>query len=287
MGRGIVNFLPMKTQQTLEPAALVNLLRGYGVEVKRTKKGHYLVRSPNGVDTAMIPSTPSDYRSMQNAMADLERIGLGLDRLKAQHERREEKRRERAAEREKIKLEQASQRAKAQEETMTTNKPDLLERPKNLPMQDIVYEILEDFGEEGSTFWPIVARVEEVVAERYVPGEAIHDGSVRSAVTAVAVKQGKTFDDIAGRKVWHYYLPQFLEDDDLGFPEPPEGVELGEISPEEAVKAVKAGRADLPVFDTFEVKESSLEGRHVRVTLTAEMDLDNYAQFLDWMEGVL
>lgn len=54
---------------------LTRELTRQGFEVRTTRRGHHLV-SKNGVVVAGVPGTPSDWRSLKNARADLRRAGF-------------------------------------------------------------------------------------------------------------------------------------------------------------------------------------------------------------------
>jgi predicted RNA binding protein YcfA (HicA-like mRNA interferase family) len=62
---------------TKEVKALVRHLRRQGFTVSLTKRsGHYKVRHPESPGMVILPSTPSDARSLRNAVAQLRRIGF-------------------------------------------------------------------------------------------------------------------------------------------------------------------------------------------------------------------
>lgn len=53
---------------------LVKELTRQGFDVRPTSRGHLSVRS-NGVQVAVLPGTPSDWRSTRNDLARLRRAG--------------------------------------------------------------------------------------------------------------------------------------------------------------------------------------------------------------------
>lgn len=54
---------------------LVKALEAQGFTTKVTKKGHVTVYGPDGAWVTTMAGTPSDHRSMRNAMAALRRAG--------------------------------------------------------------------------------------------------------------------------------------------------------------------------------------------------------------------
>lgn len=60
-------------------SAMTELLRelvNQGFTCRTTKRGHFLVYDPTGRVVTTLPSTPSDHRSMKNAIAVLRRAGF-------------------------------------------------------------------------------------------------------------------------------------------------------------------------------------------------------------------
>lgn len=55
---------------------LVASLRSMGYQVKPTRSGHYSVRAGGAI--VVLPGSPSDHRSLRNAMALLRRAGVAL-----------------------------------------------------------------------------------------------------------------------------------------------------------------------------------------------------------------
>ena len=53
---------------------LVRWLREHGYRIEKTGKGHYKVFAPNRV--VIMPSSPSDWRSVKNTVSDLRRAGV-------------------------------------------------------------------------------------------------------------------------------------------------------------------------------------------------------------------
>lgn len=51
-------------------------LDAQGFTWRRTSKGHVMVYAPDGRSVATLPGTPSDYRSLKNAIAALRRAGF-------------------------------------------------------------------------------------------------------------------------------------------------------------------------------------------------------------------
>lgn len=58
-----------------ETNKLIRKIRKAGWTVCKTKKAHWKVTSPSG-ESVVLPSTPSEYRSMRNTRALLRRAGL-------------------------------------------------------------------------------------------------------------------------------------------------------------------------------------------------------------------
>lgn len=54
--------------------ALVDAAEGWYYE--STQNNHYLVYHPDGYPVTTVPSTPSDWRSLPNALADMKRAGM-------------------------------------------------------------------------------------------------------------------------------------------------------------------------------------------------------------------
>lgn len=61
----------MKVGKALQP--LLDYAESHGFSVRRTRGGH-LRLSKRGRPPVFAPSTPSDYRSVQNAVAQLRRV---------------------------------------------------------------------------------------------------------------------------------------------------------------------------------------------------------------------
>jgi hypothetical protein len=60
-------------------SALTELLReleAQGFTWRTTKRNHILIYAPQGHVVTTLPSTPSDHRSMKNAIAGLRRAGF-------------------------------------------------------------------------------------------------------------------------------------------------------------------------------------------------------------------
>lgn len=55
---------------------LIRELQAQGFTTRTTKRGHILVYAPDGRMISTLPSTPSDHRSMKNAIATLRRAGF-------------------------------------------------------------------------------------------------------------------------------------------------------------------------------------------------------------------
>lgn len=55
---------------------IVRELERQGFTVTRTRKSHWIVRAASGQVVATLPSTPSDSRSLRNAIARLRRAGF-------------------------------------------------------------------------------------------------------------------------------------------------------------------------------------------------------------------
>lgn len=55
---------------------LLREARRQGWRVERTKKGHYKLWPPDGGPPEILPGTPSDWRSLKNAIARLRRRGF-------------------------------------------------------------------------------------------------------------------------------------------------------------------------------------------------------------------
>jgi ribosomal protein S25/predicted RNA binding protein YcfA (HicA-like mRNA interferase family) len=61
---------------TGDVAKLINNIRHQGWTVKRTSGGHYQARK--GQEVVVLPATPSDHRSLDNARASLRRAGANV-----------------------------------------------------------------------------------------------------------------------------------------------------------------------------------------------------------------
>lgn len=59
-----------------ETKELIKALEAQGYSVQRTRNSHWLIRNPEGKAIATMASTPSDPRSMKNAIAALRRHGF-------------------------------------------------------------------------------------------------------------------------------------------------------------------------------------------------------------------
>ncbi|WP_433330006.1 hypothetical protein [Spirillospora sp. CA-294931] len=59
-----------------EIARLIKVLETQGFSVTKTRKGHWLVRDPEGHVIATLASTPSDTRGFANSVARLRRAGF-------------------------------------------------------------------------------------------------------------------------------------------------------------------------------------------------------------------
>jgi hypothetical protein len=57
-------------------AGIIRELERQSFTVTRTAKNHWIVRSADGRRVATLPSTPSDRRSLLNALAALRRAGF-------------------------------------------------------------------------------------------------------------------------------------------------------------------------------------------------------------------
>lgn len=55
---------------------LLRALEAQGFTVTRTRSGHWLVRTADGLAVATIAGTASDHRSWRNALSVLRRAGL-------------------------------------------------------------------------------------------------------------------------------------------------------------------------------------------------------------------
>lgn len=55
---------------------IIKALEAQGFTVRRTSKGHWLVRNADGLAVGTISGTPSDHRSWRNALAPLKRAGF-------------------------------------------------------------------------------------------------------------------------------------------------------------------------------------------------------------------
>jgi hypothetical protein len=45
-------------------------------KAKRTKKGHWMLLAPDGLNKVLVSGTPSDRRSLTNAITDMRRYGF-------------------------------------------------------------------------------------------------------------------------------------------------------------------------------------------------------------------
>lgn len=59
-----------------EQAKLLKALQAQGFTVHRTSKNHLLVRDARGKAVTTLAGTPSDLRSMRNAISQLRRAGF-------------------------------------------------------------------------------------------------------------------------------------------------------------------------------------------------------------------
>lgn len=59
---------------TPEVRTLLDAARAAGARVRRTRSGHWQVFAPGGI--VIVPSTPSDWRGLRNARAELRRAGV-------------------------------------------------------------------------------------------------------------------------------------------------------------------------------------------------------------------
>jgi len=57
---------------------LIARIEAAGGTVNRTRKNHWQVRNQENRIVAVLPSTPSDVRSMRNCLADMKRGGLDV-----------------------------------------------------------------------------------------------------------------------------------------------------------------------------------------------------------------
>jgi predicted RNA binding protein YcfA (HicA-like mRNA interferase family) len=55
---------------------IVEQLEAQGFRCRTTRKGHIMVYAPEGHVVTTLPSTPSDTRSLKNAIAVLRRAGF-------------------------------------------------------------------------------------------------------------------------------------------------------------------------------------------------------------------
>jgi predicted RNA binding protein YcfA (HicA-like mRNA interferase family) len=55
---------------------LIRVLEDQGFTAEKTRKGHWLVRSPEGRVIATLAATPSDHRSIINSIARLRKAGF-------------------------------------------------------------------------------------------------------------------------------------------------------------------------------------------------------------------
>lgn len=73
-GRAPATTTQENTLSTKDTRQLIRRLRRQGFRVRFGGSGHYRVTGPDG-QTITMPSTPSSYRGLRNALAWLRRIG--------------------------------------------------------------------------------------------------------------------------------------------------------------------------------------------------------------------
>jgi len=61
---------------TNEVKELLDAAEKQGWRVERTKKGHWRCYAPDGDTIVIVPGTPSDRRSLRNAVAEMRRGGF-------------------------------------------------------------------------------------------------------------------------------------------------------------------------------------------------------------------
>lgn len=57
--------------------ALLKAVKDAGWPIEQTKKGHHLIRPPSG-PLILVSGTPSDWRGLKNARAQLRRAGVNV-----------------------------------------------------------------------------------------------------------------------------------------------------------------------------------------------------------------
>ncbi len=77
-GQLILHLTNGKGRATMqkEIREIVEEAQRQGWRVRPLKSGHVLLLAPDGKSTATLPGTPSDWRSLKNAIAEMRRAGF-------------------------------------------------------------------------------------------------------------------------------------------------------------------------------------------------------------------